>query len=259
MNASRRGTTVAVMAAVTVLMTGMAGCAGKADPVAAPGGSGPAAPSVVPASPSSSGALPSSLPSSPPAGAAAIPAAVPAAAFLRASDAGNGGTPELLDDPAVPPSFCGAAFASSSGIGIRRSSQLLWRHRDDPEGSTPAGTLTETVTVYRGDGATRFLTEVRKAVAGCRSQKVGSITHMYKALGAAASGRDSVLIEDSTPAFAEDGTPVSGRRFVYWAAVRAGDSVALVRNEGWEDASADRTEAAFFARKAGDRLAAWRS
>jgi hypothetical protein len=234
----------------------VAGCSRSADPTAAPSvaGPSPSAPASLPASPSPTGDAPS-----PATNAAAIPGSVPAAAFLRGSDAEAGGSPELLDEAVSPPAFCGATFASRGDIGIRRSSQLLWRHRADPEGSTPAGTVTETVTVYRGRGATRFVTDLRAAVAGCRSQKIGTISHTYKALGSVVSGRDSVLIEDSTPAFAEDGTPVSGRRYVYWAAVRAGDAVALVENEGWEDASADRTESVLFARRAGDRLAAWRS
>ncbi len=260
MNVDRRGTTVALRAVVALLMAGVTGCARDGDPAAAPSAAGPS-PSPSPSASSSLpvAATPPAVPSSPATPAAAVPTSVPAAAFLRGSDVQDGGPPEMLDEAVGTPAFCGAAFASAADIGIRRSAQVLWRHRDDPEGSTPAGTVTETVTVYRGGGATRFLADLRAAVAGCRAQKIGTISHTYKTLGTVASGGDSVLVEDSTPAFAEDGTPVPGRRSAYWAAVRAGDSVALVKSEGWEDASADRTETAFFARKAGDRLAAWRS
>jgi hypothetical protein len=229
-----------------VLLLG--GCAHGGDPVAAPT-------SAVPSSsaPSSSVPSPSSSPSGPP-----IPASVPASAFLQAADAEKGAEPNAVD-PVGTPSFCGATFASYRDIGIRKGSALLWQHKASPEGSTPAGTVTEMITVYRGAGATTFMADLRQAVAQCPSQKTGGLTRQYKLLGSVSAGQDSVLVEDSTPAYNEDGTPRSGRHYTFWAAARVADSVALVKNEGWEDASADRTESKAFAQKAAKRLAAWRS
>jgi hypothetical protein len=255
-----RGVAGAAAAIVAVVLTGVAGCANDDVPAAAPA-SASASPVPLPGSaspvplPASASAGPASSPSGP---AAAVPASIPASAFLQAADAEKGEAPQPVDPPVGPPSFCGATFASYRDIGIRRSSTMLWRHRSSPEGSVPSGTVTDTVTVYRGGGATQFMTDLRKAVAGCPAQKVGGTTHSYRSLGSVSAGDDSVLVEDATPAYAEDGSPLSGKHYRYWAAVRAGDSVTLVKNEGWEGASADRGESSAFARKAAKRLADWR-
>jgi hypothetical protein len=243
-------------AAAAVLAAGLTGCARSADPAGAPSPATTPAPAATTAAATTAAATtPATVPSS--ADAPAVPASIPAAAFLQASDAEKGASPHLTD-PAGTPAFCRATFASYRDIGIRTTSTMLWQHKDSPPGSTPAGTVTDTITVYRGDGATTFMADLRRAVAGCPSHQVDGITHRYRALGTVPAGQDSVLIEDSIPGFNEDGTPRSGRHYTYWGAARVGDSVTLVRNEGWEDASADRAESAAFTVKAARRLAAWR-
>ncbi|MEU7906754.1 hypothetical protein [Actinoplanes sp. NPDC049118] len=213
----------------------------------------------------------SSTPSSPPGGTStppsvesgtpSIPASIPARAFLGRSDA-NVATLRRLDSPAGPPDLCPAAdYPSDARAGVRDTVAILYRAPGDGPDHTPSGEVFDTVTVYRGDGAGDFMDEFRAAVRECPRGKRESLTFTYRSLGSLGVGDESVLMQGSTPARGDDGEPSGdGSTYrIYLAAVRIGDSVALVENTGYESISAERTVAGDFARRAAERLEAWRS
>jgi hypothetical protein len=198
-----------------------------------------------------------SVPAPPP---PSIPKSIPASAFLRASDVLDGDAPIRGDAPELP-SFCGQKFPSAGQRGIRAAVKILYHSRGSAPDTVPAGTVDETITVYRGNGADRFMSELRTAVKSCRQQKIGTLTWQYRSLGTAGAGAESLVIDLSTPSYSEDGEPVNdgSRQHQYLGAVRIGDTVALIDHRGWENFSADHDDTVTFVRNAAKRLSAWRS
>ncbi|MEV6631985.1 hypothetical protein AB0M54_14655 [Actinoplanes sp. NPDC051470] len=189
-----------------------------------------------------------------------IPSSIPARAFLRASDApGRGSTPERRDGGELP-DFCGLSYEQTGRLGIRATQFMYITEKNPPPNSTPKGTVLEDIMVFRGDGADRFLDDLRAAVRSCPTETRGTVTVTNVLRGGLGVGDESILIERNQPAFGGDGEPTGDgtlhRRF--WAAVRVGDSVAFVANSGWETASADRGDTAYLGSRAGFRLDAWR-
>lgn len=197
-----------------------------------------------------------SVPAPPP---PTIPKSIPTSAFLRASDVLDGDAPTRGDAPDLP-SFCGHRFAGGQ-TGIRAAVKILYHSRGGIPDSVPAGTVDETITVYRGNGADRFMAELRAAVKSCPQQKIGTLSWQYRSVGAAGAGDESLVIDLSTPSYSEDGEPVGdgSRQHRYLGAVRVGDTVALVDNRGWENFTANQQDAGTFVRNAAKRLSAWRS
>nr|BFE71013.1 hypothetical protein GCM10020092_043140 [Actinoplanes digitatis] len=151
-------------------------------------------------------------------------------------------------------------YPSESRAGVRDTVSILYRAPGDDADHTPSGEVFDTVTVYRGDGAADFIDEFRSAVRGCPRGERAHLTFTYRSLGSLGVGDESLLVEGSTPTRGDDGEPsADGSSYrVYFAAVRIGDSVALVENAGYESISARRAVAEGFARRAAERLGAWR-
>ncbi|MET8154216.1 hypothetical protein ACIBSW_08845 [Actinoplanes sp. NPDC049668] len=222
----------------------------------------PPAQSTTPTAAPSASSTPSTsaTPSSTEAGTPSIPASIPARAFLGRSDA-NVASLRRLDPPEGPPEFCAAArYPSDARAGVRGTVSILYRANGDDAEHTPSGEVHDTVTVYSGDGAEDFMDEFRAAVRACPRGEREHLTFTYRSLGSLGVGDESVLVQGSTPARGDDGElSGDGSTYrVYVAAVRIGDSVALVENRGYESISAERTVAEGFARRAAERLAAWR-
>jgi hypothetical protein len=116
------------------------------------------------------------------------------------------------------------------------------------------------VIVFRADGATAFMEDLRTAVRDCPSHREGGVASRYYQRGTIGAGDESLLIEQTRPAFGEDGKPVGdgSLHHLYWAVVRAGDAVAFVTNAGWESGSADRGDTVLLGKRAAARLTAWR-
>jgi hypothetical protein len=217
----------------------------------APSGSTPAGP-VEPSSPP-----PSSPPPSSPA-APSIPDSIPARAFLQKAD-WNG---TVVDGPERTsydvPRLCGALPPGDELLGVSGTSMLTYRAPDVPAEYTPNGIVYDTVTVYRGSGASDFLRELRDAARTCPVDTIAGREYRYRSRGSVGSGDESLLIEESTAGYDDAGEPTGGKRYAYIAAVRVGDTVALVQLDGWESASAKRADAVTFARAAGRRVGDWR-
>jgi hypothetical protein len=218
------------------------------DPAAAPA----AAPASVP---------PSAAVASPAASAAALPMPekIPGAAFLQATDVPGRAKaePERLGAGDQPlPEFCDEDYLNEDRVGVRATQALAFTGPSDPSEATPRAMTYEDVLVFRDDGAERFLADLRGAVESCP----GADGRKHRLAGPVDAGDDAVLIEQSGPAYGDDGEPTGdgSQHYVYWAAVRVRDAVAFVSNTGWESGSADRADTVHLARKAADRLAAWR-
>lgn len=291
-NTGRRAAVVAVAAAV--LVTGVAGAAGvvlrtQAGPAtsavtagAQAGRAGDAAIGSAPAVSALGGQGASSslrpAPGRPPAGGTpvkpadrrpveptdrrpVIPSAVPARAFLHESDVPGRsmGAPDRLDGADLP-SFCGATFDQPAKVGIRATQGLLYTGADAPEHSTPESAVVQDIIVYRTDGAKRFMAGLRTAVRNCPTETISGVQVRNVSHGTLGRGDDSVLIERNRPATGDDGEPTGDGtlRRTFWSAVRVGDTITLVANNGWESASPTRTDSAHLGRRAAARLDAWR-
>jgi hypothetical protein len=265
---------VAGVAAVAVLVTGVTVGARTvlADPdrspvvpveSVAPGPSAPApGPSAITPPAKTSPSSPSSRPPSsrPPSSAPApsIPDSIPARAFVQKADWDG----DVVDGPTRTaheiPQLCGTKLPSDDLIGVRATAVLSFRAPGVPDEYTPNGTVHDTVTVYRGAGARDFLRDLRDAVRTCPVDTVEGREYRYRSRGPVGQGDESLLIEESTAGYGDDGEPSGTTRYAYLAAVRTGDTVAFVEVDGWESASAERDDAVTFARAAGRRAGDWR-
>ena len=76
--------------------------------------------------------------------------------------------PPGLEDPFEPLEFCSKAkFPSEGQVGVRASVRMFYRGPQSEPTSVPDDTVYNTVTVYRGDGAEKYLDELRSAVEAC--------------------------------------------------------------------------------------------
>lgn len=206
---------------------------------------------------SASSPAPASVASSRPATAipAEIPADIPASAFLQEADAPEKARQEPKRTDHDLPAFCGKSYEQKDRIGVRAVRLLLIQGRADPEGSTPKSAVYEQVTVYRADGAERFMRELRQAVRNCATDKKDK--NFLR--GPIDAGDDSELIERASPATDDAGEPVPGRTSsLFWAAVRHGDTIAFVSNTGWESVGAEKADTVTLGTRAAARVARWR-
>ncbi len=217
------------------------------------------APSRPPSAPPSQ--LPSSAPpsSAPPASTApAIPTSIPARALLNAKDGNRtDGFNDEVDDRR-PPKLCSdTTYPSTSKAAVRRTVMVFYVAPGTPAGNVPDDTIYDTVTVYRGTGAQQVMAELRQAVRDCPT---GSDKAKYKSLGSFGPGDESLLIERSTVTTDLPGDPVPGAppTLTYIAAVRIGDTVALVEATGYENWGSEKAVAVKLAKTAADRVADWR-
>ncbi|MBM2621421.1 hypothetical protein JIG36_38555 [Actinoplanes sp. LDG1-06] len=231
----------------------------SASPTVAP------SPSVtLPSSPptsSPSSTPPSSPPSSTPTtNAPSIPKSIPARALLTKAESRTG---ELTrqDEARGVPEFCSKAkFPSAGQKGVAASVMLIYRSASAPEGSIPDDVVYDTVTVFRGEGAQDYLTELRRAVQLCPEGKIGDLDAQFDNLGSLGLGDESVLIERSYAALDGEGEPMNNgsRTATYIAAVRVGDAVTLLESQGYENLASDRGEIEKLAKIAAEHLADWR-
>jgi hypothetical protein len=231
------------------------------------------APTPVPPSPDPTQSVPSPPPSTPPsssdagsqggspatrtAGPPVVPKSVPDRAFLRGQDTNGGKLQRLSTENRVPITFCGAApdYDSEDDVAVRGAAEILYQ--DGREDYTPLSAVDQMITVYRGDGAERFLDEFRAMVKKCPANALTT----HRSLGSAGLGDESVLVRSSSPATGDDGEPSGDGTTTeaYHAVVRVGDTVLAVSNTGYESQSVEREAAEALFGRAVQRLTDWRS
>lgn len=190
-----------------------------------------------------------------------IPDSIPPSAFLQPADLPGKakGTPERLDSADQPlPSFCDADYENADQIGVRATQALHFASADAPADSTPKAAVNQDIIVFRGDGAEAFMADLRAAVESCPSASDDRKNYLRGPIGA---GDDSVLIEQTRPAYGEDGEPAldGSLHRLFWAVVRVGDAISFVSNNGWEAASAEQADTVHLGERSAARLAAWRA
>nr|WP_221379948.1 hypothetical protein [Actinoplanes polyasparticus] len=193
----------------------------------------------------------------------ALPKSIPGRALLSDSDAGLSDVARV-EDPFEQLDFCSKAkFPSEAQVGVRATVRMFYRGPKSGAGSVPDDTVYNTVTVYRGDGAVNYLSELRRAVEACPSGKVGDAEAQFDSLGSlgVGVGEESVLIDRSYESRDGEGEPLDNgsRNHTYIAAIRIGDAVTLVDGQGYEGWGAARPDfEKQLAGRAAARLEDWR-
>ncbi|GAA4455124.1 hypothetical protein [Phytohabitans houttuyneae] len=194
----------------------------------------------------------STAPSTPPPTAA--PKSIPNSAFLQKVDAN--GPEQVADTPSedVLPSLCGASFATDRDIDLERSRRITYWNPPYREGFVPDGTFRQTIRVYEAGGATRFLAEVRAAVADCPTED----DRRYRMLSAPKRGDESLMFELRYPFVPPDGEPNGNYDVRMVSVVRIGDAVTILYETGWEAGwSVEQDVMNTFTSKAFNRLRSW--
>jgi hypothetical protein len=113
----------------------------------------------------------------------------------------------------------------------------------------------QTITVYDQDRASRFLDELRDAIADCRSEG----DHRYRIVSAPKRGDESLMFEDRYPTVVPpEDTPTGGHDVRLISVVRIGDVVTILYETGWEAGwSADPDVMNSFTTKAVNRIRSW--
>ncbi len=224
-----------------------------ATPSGSPPASAPASPAATP------GSAPASPPSTSPSAAPGastkpVPAAIPDRAFATVQDTlMPEHVPYQTSEWLLPTEFCTQTFPSDAQTGVRRSMYAPFRRPGTPENHGPDGGVTETLTIYRGDGARQAFAEFRAAARDCPSN--GRST--FAVDGAIPVGDESLLIRAT---FVGQVPPHNDKLTLtsYLAVVRVGDSLITMHVGVWETVSVQRADADRLTRAAVRNLTAWR-
>lgn len=266
-----RGRVVAGLVAVAVLVAGTA--IGARQLLAGPGASMPPitdtpSPATTPGSPPAT--APSSLPpatTQPPTPTPNRLVTIPNRAFLHKEDTVFG-TAVPADYPRGPraefgrvgdeylPQPCSSGeFDSDSAIEARRSAGLYVDHY--PATGPYPSQLDQTITRYAGDGARRYLADLRSAIDRCPSIRRNGTIYRHRIVASGFAGDESLLITRTFLTRYIEEQPLYEATY-YVAVVRVGDTVTVLYDQGWESAPSPRAELETLADRAALRLNQWR-
>ncbi|SBT50905.1 hypothetical protein [Micromonospora narathiwatensis] len=233
-------------------------------------------PSPAPLSPSSSPTAPPSSSGSPTTPApprtsgaptasarptAATPTSIPDRAFFALPAANDTGAGSQFVPGPVLPALC-AAWPGEAQVVVRRARTLPFKLAGAPADAVPAGSYRHSVTVYRAGRADDALRELRQAVRDCPRQvapDAPGVTTTQRLLDGAGYGEESVLFETRTPYRDANGDPVGGDEVHLVRAVRVGDVVTVLWEQGWESSSTDRAQFEADSRRATEAIRNWLS
>ncbi|MDT0531077.1 hypothetical protein RM555_18985 [Micromonospora sp. DSM 115977] len=189
------------------------------------------------------------------------PGNVPDRAFFVQAAANRTGIEPAFRDTAALPTLCDARYRSDAEIVQRRTRHLAYKLPPTPRGYVPDGSYAHTVTLYRPGRADDFLRELRAAVRDCPAQAgVGggnASTSRLRLLADDGFGDGSVLFEIRTPARDVDGNPTGGAEVRLVRAIRVGDVVTVLWEQGWEGTSSTRSQVDADSRRAVDAIESW--
>ncbi|MGW5561426.1 hypothetical protein ACWER9_29940 [Micromonospora sp. NPDC003944] len=216
-------------------------------------------PSSTPSSPPPSRTTPSGTPSQPPNGTAAPrpPTSIPDRAFFVLAAPNRTGLESWAEGPALP-TLCGSRLPSDSAMVQRRGRYLAYKSPEAPTGNVPDGSYRHTITIYRTGHADDALRELREAVRGCPDQKLpdDGRTWRQRLLPPGTYGDEAVLFEMRSPM--PDGMGEPGAEEVRLVrAVRVGDVVTVLWEQGWEHTVAVRSRVDADSRRAVAAIEAW--
>ncbi|MEH0843900.1 hypothetical protein V6U81_16070 [Micromonospora sp. CPCC 205711] len=266
----------AVLVAGTAVGSHFVLTAGATTPVGPPADT-PAPPSVSPAQPatapspaaptgsprptgSTSRTAPGTSMSAPGASSSArTPTSIPDRAFFDLAVANSTGmTPAFRSGPVLP-ALCGAE-PGGSGVVQRRARTLAFKLADTPKGYVPDGSYRHSITIYGPGRAVDALAALRKAVRDCPEQEVSGapgVTSRQRLLDSAGYGDESVLFELRRPFLDVNGQPNGEDEVRLVRAVRIGDVVTVLWEQGWEGTSSPRSQVDADSRRAVDAVRNW--
>ena len=250
--------------------------AGQGRPLAPPGSSASATPPAVTTPTAAPSTAPSGAPSTPPSSTASdepspnassaspaptVPKSVPLRAFLSKAELNDSsGFNEESGDEEALPSFCRADFASDDSIGVGSTLRAFYRRQGEEVTNVPDGVLLQAVTVYKAQGAQAFMNELREAVDDCvKETATEGKDDEYRTLGPIDVGDDSFRIEVRYQAPARLDSEDEMATFTQQiSVVRAGDTVTILRTQGYENFSAPDAAVVAMTRAAYQNVTDWR-
>ncbi|RLP90292.1 hypothetical protein EAD89_13840 [Micromonospora sp. BL4] len=186
------------------------------------------------------------------------PTSIPDRAFFVLASANRTGLESRIEGPPLP-ALCAARYPSESAVVQRRGRYLAYKQSGTPQGYVPAGSYRHTITIYRTGRADDALRELRKAVRACPEQELpddGARTWRQRLLDPGRYGDESVLFEMRAAYPEGRGEPGTDEvRLV--RAVRIGDVVTVLWEQGWENTSAERAQVDADSRRAVAAIEDW--
>ncbi|MEU5905868.1 hypothetical protein ABZ780_15995 [Micromonospora sp. NPDC047467] len=185
------------------------------------------------------------------------PTSIPDRAFFSLAAANERGL-ESWTKSEVLPKLCAANYPSDSAVVQRRGRFLAYKRPESPAESVPDGSYRHTITIYRAGRADDVLRELRQAVRDCPVQKLsdGTRTWRQRLLASGEYGDESVLFEMRSPY--PDGMGEPGAEEVRLVrAVRIGDVVTVLWEQGWEHTTAERARVDADSRRAVAAIESW--
>ncbi|WP_433354542.1 hypothetical protein ACQPYV_29025 [Micromonospora saelicesensis] len=243
-------------------------------PVSVPAPAGTPTPSAS-ASPSATGGSPSpsvppTTPGRTPSATATSPGAtgtqqptptrIPDRAFFTLAPSNDKGIAPVFQDVAALPNLCGADIGDEAVVH-RRTRVLIYKLPQTPKGYVPDGSYAHSITIYRAGRADDVLKELRQAVRDCPGQKLpGDDTpgeSRQRLIPDSGFGDESVLFEMRRAGQDVNGDPSGGEVVRLVRAIRVGDVVTILWEQGWEGTSSQRAQVDADGRRAVAAIRRW--
>ncbi|WP_327034107.1 hypothetical protein [Micromonospora ureilytica] len=172
------------------------------------------------------------------------PTSIPDRAFFPLAPANQTGIAPQFRDEAVLPNLCGADIGGEA-IVHRRTRILTYKLPQTPKGYVPDGSYAHSITIYRAGRADDVLKELRQAVRDCPEQKRpgdSSMRSRQRLLPDSGFGDESVLFEMRSAGQDVNGDPTGVEDVRLVRAIRVGDVVTILWEQGWENTSSKRAQ-----------------
>lgn len=191
--------------------------------------------------------------------AAATPTTIPDRAFFVLPAANDAGTGNYFGPGPVLPVLCGAT-PGDERVVAQRARSLPYRRAGAPADEVPSGNYRHSITIYRSGDAGEALAELRSAIRACPEQPARGappVTVRQRLLPDTGYGDESVLFETRTPYRDANGDPSGGDEVHLVRAVRSGDVVTVLWEQGWESTSTQRAQFDADSRRAVEAIRRW--
>ncbi|RAO52681.1 hypothetical protein [Micromonospora saelicesensis] len=188
------------------------------------------------------------------------PTSIPDRAFFALAPTNQVGIAPEFRDEAVLPNLCGADIGGEA-IVQRRTRLLIYKLPQTPKGYVPDGSYTHSITIYRAGRADDVLKELRQAVRDCPEQNGSSggssVRSRQRLLSDSGFGDESVLFEMRNAGQDVNGTPTGADEVRLIRAIRVGDVVTILWEQGWEGTSSQRAQVDADGRRAVAAIRRW--